>query len=207
MLLMYIRRLRSQPWEISDCNCKVSPVCFLIRSLMMVYWELKREHLSGFHTTKIYIYAYIHIFVFHFIISRFTLDRKTGHIKQEQHKTQFIQDKIHQCKLKLLPKETFVLDGYATWFYHFLFSNTAGRITLLLYYIAVLFTLYPERGTFPVSTCASGTHLRLGEVQRGRELGPLCDAQILLLPELLLQRQQLLSGERCPGLPVRFVFP
>ena len=51
------------------------------------------------------------------------------------------------------------------------------------------------------------TYLCLSEVQGGRELGPLCDAQVLLLPELLLQRQQLLGSERCPWLPVRFVFP
>lgn len=34
-------------------------------------------------------------------------------------------------------------------------------------------------------------HLRLGQPQRRRELGPLGDAQVLLLAELLLQRQQL----------------
>jgi hypothetical protein len=65
-------------------------------------------------------------------------------------------------------------------------------------------TVCSERRHFPYSTV---THLCLSEVQGGRELCPLCDAQVLLFPELLLQRQQLLSCERCPWLPVRFVFP
>lgn len=49
-------------------------------------------------------------------------------------------------------------------------------------------------------------HLCLGETQRWRELCPLRDAQVLLLPELLLQRQQLLCGEWSARLAVRFVF-
>lgn len=49
-------------------------------------------------------------------------------------------------------------------------------------------------------------HLCLGETQRWRELCPLRDAQVLLLPELLLQRQQLLCGEGSARLAVRFVF-
>lgn len=49
-------------------------------------------------------------------------------------------------------------------------------------------------------------HLCLGETQRWRELCPLRDAQVLLLPELLLQRQQLLCGEGSARLAVRLVF-
>lgn len=49
-------------------------------------------------------------------------------------------------------------------------------------------------------------HLCLSETQRWRELCTLCDAQVLLLPELLLQRQQLLCGEGSARLAVRFVF-
>lgn len=48
-------------------------------------------------------------------------------------------------------------------------------------------------------------HLGLGQTQRRRELGPLCDAQVLLLPELLLQRQELLRGEWRPRFAVRLV--
>lgn len=48
-------------------------------------------------------------------------------------------------------------------------------------------------------------HLGLGQTQRRRELGPLRNAQVLLLPELLLQRQELLRGERGPRLAVRLV--
>lgn len=49
-------------------------------------------------------------------------------------------------------------------------------------------------------------HLCLSETQRWRELCTLCDAQVLLLPELLLQRQQLLCGEGSARLAIRFVF-
>ena len=49
--------------------------------------------------------------------------------------------------------------------------------------------------------------LGLGEPQRRAKLGPLRYAEVLLLAELLLERQQLLGGERCAGLPVRFVLP
>lgn len=44
-------------------------------------------------------------------------------------------------------------------------------------------------------------------MKRRRELGPLGDAKVLPFRELLLERQQLLRGERCPRLPVRLVFP
>ena len=47
----------------------------------------------------------------------------------------------------------------------------------------------------------------LGELELGGELGALGDAQVLLLPELLLQRVELLRGEGRPGLAVGFVFP
>lgn len=51
------------------------------------------------------------------------------------------------------------------------------------------------------------THLGLREMKGGRELGPLGDAEVLPFRELLLERQQLLRGERRPRLPVRLVFP
>lgn len=51
------------------------------------------------------------------------------------------------------------------------------------------------------------SHLGLGEVKGGREFGPLRDAQVLPFRELLLEREQLLRGERRPRLPVRLVFP
>lgn len=44
-------------------------------------------------------------------------------------------------------------------------------------------------------------------MKRRRELGPLRDAEVLPFRELLLQREQLLRGERRPRLPVRLVFP
>lgn len=50
-------------------------------------------------------------------------------------------------------------------------------------------------------------HLSLGEVKGGREFGPLRDTQVLPFRELLLEREQLLRGERRPRLPVRLVFP
>lgn len=50
-------------------------------------------------------------------------------------------------------------------------------------------------------------HLRLRETQRRRELCTFRDAQVLLLPELLFQRQQLLRGEGSARFAVRFVFP
>jgi len=50
-------------------------------------------------------------------------------------------------------------------------------------------------------------HLRLRQPERRGELSPLGDAQVLLLPELLLQREQLLCGEGSAGLPVGFVLP
>ena len=49
--------------------------------------------------------------------------------------------------------------------------------------------------------------LHLGEAEVVGELCPLGDAQVLLLPELLLQRVQLLRGEWGPGLAIRFVLP
>ena len=49
--------------------------------------------------------------------------------------------------------------------------------------------------------------LGLGELELGGELGALGDAQVLLLPELLLQRVELLRGEGRPGLAVGFVLP
>lgn len=51
------------------------------------------------------------------------------------------------------------------------------------------------------------SHLCLGEMKGRGELGPLCDTEVLPFRELLLEGQQLLRGERCPGLPVRLVFP
>lgn len=50
-------------------------------------------------------------------------------------------------------------------------------------------------------------YLGLGQVKRIGKFGPFGDAQILFLPELLLQVQQLLRGERRPGFSVGFVFP
>lgn len=50
-------------------------------------------------------------------------------------------------------------------------------------------------------------HLRLRQPQRGGELRPFGDAQVLLLPELLLQREQLLCCEGGAGLPVGLVLP
>lgn len=44
-------------------------------------------------------------------------------------------------------------------------------------------------------------------MKRRRELGPLRDAEVLPFRELLLEREQLLRGERRPRLPVRLVFP
>jgi hypothetical protein len=48
-------------------------------------------------------------------------------------------------------------------------------------------------------------HLRLGESERRGELGPLGDAQVLLLAELFLEREELLGGEWRAGLSVWFV--
>ena len=50
-------------------------------------------------------------------------------------------------------------------------------------------------------------HLCFCEFQLSRELRPLSDGQVLLLPELLLQAVQLLRRERGPRLPVRLVLP
>lgn len=50
-------------------------------------------------------------------------------------------------------------------------------------------------------------YLGLGQVKRIGKFGPFGDAQILFFPELFLQVQQLLRGERRPGFPVGFVFP
>lgn len=44
-------------------------------------------------------------------------------------------------------------------------------------------------------------------MKRGGELGPLGDTEVLPFGELLLEREQLLRGERRPRLPVRLVFP
>lgn len=49
--------------------------------------------------------------------------------------------------------------------------------------------------------------LGLCEVEGAGELGSLGDGQVLLLAELALQSQQLGSGERGSGLPVRLVLP
>lgn len=49
--------------------------------------------------------------------------------------------------------------------------------------------------------------LGLCQGQGGGELGPLGDGQILLLPELPLQGQELRGGERRARLPVGFVLP
>ena len=49
--------------------------------------------------------------------------------------------------------------------------------------------------------------LRLGELERGGELGPLGDAQVLLGPELFLQGGELLCGEGGAGLAVGLVLP
>ena len=49
--------------------------------------------------------------------------------------------------------------------------------------------------------------LCLGELERGRELCPLGDAQVLLGPELLLQGGELLRGEGRARLPVGLVLP
>lgn len=48
-------------------------------------------------------------------------------------------------------------------------------------------------------------YLGLGEMKRVGKLGPFCNAQVLFLPELFLEIQQLLRGERRPGLPVGLV--
>lgn len=48
-------------------------------------------------------------------------------------------------------------------------------------------------------------HLGLGQPQRTRELRPLGDAQVLLVPELLLEGQELLGGEGRSRFPVGFV--
>jgi len=50
-------------------------------------------------------------------------------------------------------------------------------------------------------------YLRLREMQRRRELGSLGDAQVLPLPELLLESQQLLGREGRSGLSVGLVLP
>lgn len=50
-------------------------------------------------------------------------------------------------------------------------------------------------------------HLCLSQTQRWGELCTLRNAQVLLLPKLLLQREQLLCGERGAWLPIGFVFP
>lgn len=47
----------------------------------------------------------------------------------------------------------------------------------------------------------------LCEGERGGELGTLCDGQVLLLPELPLQSQELGCGEGRAGLSVGLVFP
>jgi len=44
-------------------------------------------------------------------------------------------------------------------------------------------------------------------MQRIGKLGPFGDAQVLFFPELFLQVQQLLRGERRPGFPVWLVLP
>ncbi len=48
-------------------------------------------------------------------------------------------------------------------------------------------------------------HLRLCQAQAVGELCPLCNAEVLLLPKLLLQRHELLRGEGRPRLAVRLV--
>jgi hypothetical protein len=50
-------------------------------------------------------------------------------------------------------------------------------------------------------------HLGLREPQAARELRPLRYAEVLLIPELLLECQELLRGEGRPGLPVGLVLP
>jgi len=50
-------------------------------------------------------------------------------------------------------------------------------------------------------------YLRLREMQRRRELGSLGHAQVLPLPELLLEGQQLLGREGRSGLSVGLVLP
>lgn len=49
--------------------------------------------------------------------------------------------------------------------------------------------------------------LGLSEVEGGREFRPLRYGQVLFLPKLPLQGQELGGGERRPGLPVGLVFP
>lgn len=49
--------------------------------------------------------------------------------------------------------------------------------------------------------------LGFGESERRAELGPLGYTEVLLFPELLLQRQELLGSKRGPGLSVWFVLP
>lgn len=49
--------------------------------------------------------------------------------------------------------------------------------------------------------------LSLCEIKGGRELGSLGDGQVLFLPELALQGQELRRGKWRPWFPVGFVFP
>lgn len=49
--------------------------------------------------------------------------------------------------------------------------------------------------------------LGFGEPERRTELGPFRYAEVLLLAELLLERQQLLGGEGGAGFAVRFMLP
>lgn len=50
-------------------------------------------------------------------------------------------------------------------------------------------------------------YLRFCQPERTRKFRPFRYTQVLFIPELFLQRQELLCGERCPRFPVRFVFP
>lgn len=58
---------------------------------------------------------------------------------------------------------------------------------------------------FGTSVLEPDFDLCFGQMERAGELRPFSDAQVLLLAELLLETQQLLGGERCPGLAVGLV--
>lgn len=60
---------------------------------------------------------------------------------------------------------------------------------------------------FSSSVLKPDLHLSLRQVEWAGELGPFGDGQVLFLPELPLQRQQLRRAERGPGLSVGLVFP
>jgi hypothetical protein len=81
---------------------------------------------------------------------------------------------------------------------------SATRSTYCCHFDLLDFSLL-QTFRFGSSVLEPNLHLRLGESERRGELGSLGDAQVLLLAELFLQREELLGGEWRAGLSVWFV--